>query len=198
MLSHHTAMDKRCEEMAEQRSPIKFPLLQALTTVGNHEEAVPQCSYRISITPGEVYDRLVILELKLRYITNEVKLQHVRAAYTRLARECVVPLFEAFAALDDATALHLRSLVQSLRDVNEMLWDAEDCLRACERVQDFSYSSFVLKARSVYQLNDRRISIRNAIDELFGFVGEIKDFPTADAIAFNPTDAMVIGIETDD
>jgi hypothetical protein len=46
-----------------------------------------------------------------------------------------------------------------------MLWTVEDRLRRHERDGDFG-DEFIQQARSVYKLNDRRSSIKRAINDL--------------------------------
>ncbi len=59
----------------------------------------------------------------------------------------------------------LTELADELRSVNDALWDIEDDIRACERVDDFG-SRFVELARSVYKTNDRRAELKYRINML--------------------------------
>ena len=54
-----------------------------------------------------------------------------------------------------------------MKAVNEVLWDAEDALRACEREGDFG-PRFVELARSVYRKNDERAALKRRVNELLG------------------------------
>ncbi len=58
-------------------------------------------------------------------------------------------------------------LEESLKALNEKLWDIEDEIRNCEAAQDFG-PRFIELARSVYQTNDKRARVKKQIDELFG------------------------------
>ena len=58
-------------------------------------------------------------------------------------------------------------MTAKLKQVNEALWQIEDDIRQCERVQDFG-QRFVELARSVYQRNDLRAALKRRIDVLLG------------------------------
>ncbi len=115
-------------------------------------------SVMVEISPGELIDRLTILELKLARIADPAKLANVRREHATLV-----------AVHDDAvpSSSALTALRAELADVNGKLWDVEDSVRACERAQDFG-ADFVALARSVYQLNDQRGRIKRDIDILLG------------------------------
>ncbi|MCB1089437.1 MAG: hypothetical protein KDM63_20530, partial [Verrucomicrobiae bacterium] len=58
-------------------------------------------------------------------------------------------------------------LRQSLRSINEQLWEVEDALRDCERAGQFD-EEFIRLARSVYRMNDERARLKAAINEVTG------------------------------
>jgi tetratricopeptide (TPR) repeat protein len=113
---------------------------------------------RIEITPGELLDKITILEIKNERITDPAKLPNVRAALSSLtgARDRALPRSE-----------QLAQLTAELKAANETLWQAEDDLRECERQHDFG-PRFIELARSVYHTNDRRSAIKRQINELLG------------------------------
>jgi hypothetical protein len=115
-------------------------------------------SLAIGVSPGELIDRITILEIKNERIADPDKLGHVRAelADLRARRD---QLLRQSPALDDLAAELLR--------VNEAIWQAEDELRLCERAGDFG-PSFVTLARSVYRHNDRRATLKRQVDNLLG------------------------------
>ncbi len=112
----------------------------------------------VPIAPGELIDKITILEIKLERIRDYAKLGNVRAELTELtaARERYLP--------DSA---ELTRLIRELKTVNEALWQIEDDLRDCERLRDFG-PRFIELARSVYQNNDRRAALKRRINELLG------------------------------
>ena len=113
-------------------------------------------SITIQISPGELIDKLTILDIKSARIKNEQKLANVRyerEILTRSRDEAIEPS----ASLD--------RLTEGLREVNESLWEIEDEIRLCEQRGDFG-ERFVELARSVYKTNDRRAELKRSINEL--------------------------------
>ena len=112
----------------------------------------------VEIAPGELIDRITILEIKSERFSDAVKLQNVREELKKLieARDRNV-----------AMSRQLSGLAAQLKAVNEGLWQIEDDLRACERQLDFG-SRFVELARSVYRENDQRALLKRQINLLLG------------------------------
>jgi tetratricopeptide (TPR) repeat protein len=112
----------------------------------------------IPVAPGELVDKITILEIKLERIRDSAKLANVRAELAELtvARERYLP--------DSAELLRL---TRELKAINEALWQIEDDLRDCERVRDFG-PRFIQLARSVYQNNDRRAALKRQINQQLG------------------------------
>jgi hypothetical protein len=110
----------------------------------------------IETSPGELIDKITILEIKAERIGDPDKLRNVLNELEALRgvrdRE-IVP--------SDA----LSKLTVELRTVNERIWKVEDELRNCERVGDFG-PAFVELARSVYKNNDHRAALKRTINEL--------------------------------
>jgi hypothetical protein len=109
----------------------------------------------VEVAPGELLDKLTILQIKSERIADPRKLENVRAEMAALtaARDTLEP------------SPRLAELVAQLKAVNEALWDVEDAIRLCERDQDFG-PRFIALARSVYHTNDRRAALKRAINEL--------------------------------
>jgi tetratricopeptide (TPR) repeat protein len=119
----------------------------------------PACaSIAIEIAPGELIDKITILEIKRQRIADEGKRANVVAEWTMLS-----------AARDRAVGARpsLAELTAELQKINEALWEVEDALRACESRQDFG-PTFVELARSVYRHNDRRAELKRQINTLLG------------------------------
>lgn len=112
----------------------------------------------VEIAPGELIDKITILEIKTERITDAGKLKNVG-----------VELDVLVAARDAAIAAspELDELTDQLKQVNEALWDIEDGIRDCERGRDFG-PQFIELARSVYHSNDRRAALKRQINELLG------------------------------
>lgn len=108
------------------------------------------------LAPGELLDKISILEIKSERMTGADKLAHVRAelALLRAAWDRSVQDDEA-----------LRALHAQLREVNQKLWEIEDAIRAKERAGEFD-AGFIELARSVYFTNDRRARIKQELNRL--------------------------------
>ena len=115
-------------------------------------------SLSVEVSPGELIDKITILEIKLDRIGDTEKRANVKAEWETLttARDGAIP------SSDD-----LQRLSQDLKEVNERLWDIEDEIRGCERQQDFG-EKFIELARSVYIQNDDRARLKRQINELLG------------------------------
>ena len=115
-------------------------------------------SVRIEVSPGELIDKLTILEIKLARLSDAGALANVRHEYDSLAAERAGTL-PASAELD--------RLAAELKAVNEALWVIEDDIRERERARDFG-AKFVELARAVYRNNDRRAALKREINRLLG------------------------------
>ena len=110
------------------------------------------------VSPGDVLDRLTILELKLEACQTDEARQTVHFAIDALSSAWRDALGTEPKAHPAWTELHA---------INAELWRIEDEVRAFERTSNFG-SKFVATARSVYQTNDRRAAQKQQIDEDLG------------------------------
>ena len=110
----------------------------------------------VEVAPGELIDKITILEIKLQNIKDEGKLANIRREY-----EILMATFRENVPESDA----LRALTDELREANAKLWDIEDDIRDLERAKAFG-EDFVAVARSVYRSNDRRAATKRKINEL--------------------------------
>ena len=115
-------------------------------------------SILVQISPGELIDKLTILEIKSQRITDASKLANISRELEML-RSCVSRSLEPCAELTELTA--------RLRSVNERLWDVEDKIRDCDRERHFG-PRFIELARSVYRTNDERSELKRRINDLAG------------------------------
>ena len=114
----------------------------------------------VPVAPGELVDKLTILEIKSERIQDSAKRANV-------ARE--------LNALQDVWTVHgkgaeapdVADARQRLRSINEELWDIEDAIREREANRDFG-QRFVELARAVYLTNARRAAVKREINEAFG------------------------------
>jgi hypothetical protein len=123
-------------------------------------ETMPTRSVAIEASPGELIDKITILEIKADRIKDADKLRNVRTELEtlRAARDRTIVASEDVAGM-----------TAELRAVNESLWTIGDEVRECERAGDFG-PKFIELARSVYKNNDRRAEIKRRINERLGSV----------------------------
>ncbi len=114
-------------------------------------------SVTIEVAPGELVDKLTILDIKLARLTDAGQRRNVA-----IERDV---LGDAYRALAGNAAL--AALRDALHATNEELWAIEDDIRAHERRGDFG-AGFVALARAVYRTNDARAALKRAINVALG------------------------------
>lgn len=112
----------------------------------------------VPVSWGEVIDKITILEIKARRLSDDAKLSNVR-------RE--LDLLRTVRDREFRGNARLAELSSALEHINERLWIIEDDIRDCERRKDFG-PHFVELARSVYVSNDERAELKRRINELLG------------------------------
>lgn len=112
----------------------------------------------VPISPGELIDKITILEIKSQRMTDAAKLHNVRTELSLLSDTWRA---SPFAATD------IGAEWAGLRDVNGKLWDIEDRIRDKERDGQFD-AEFVGLARAVYVTNDERAAIKKQINTKLG------------------------------
>jgi len=117
----------------------------------------------IPISIGELIDKITILEIKNKKITDEEKLFSIQKELSSLKN-----ILKNLNLENDS----LMPLYEELLKVNYELWNIEDEIRISEKNNRFD-SSFIELARSVYITNDKRFEIKNKINKLFN--SEIKE-----------------------
>ena len=113
---------------------------------------------KVPISPGELVDKITILEIKSARMNDPAKLANVRIELGLLQDTWRA---SAYAAHDIA------SQWAALRTINEKLWDIEDDIRDKERARTFD-QEFIELARAVYVTNDERAAIKKRINTLLG------------------------------
>tara|TARA_Y100000589_G_scaffold244379_1_gene232069 strand:+ start:169 stop:549 length:381 start_codon:yes stop_codon:yes gene_type:complete len=112
----------------------------------------------VELSLGEVVDKVTILLLKEKHLSQPEALVNVRRELKTLREAWEKAGFEPMETLADW---------HGLCDVNSALWQVEDDLRDCEREKSFG-PKFVQLARSVYHLNDRRACLKRSINTTLG------------------------------
>ncbi|MBF0093523.1 MAG: hypothetical protein HQL33_13020 [Alphaproteobacteria bacterium] len=112
----------------------------------------------VEVSPGELIDKITILEIKAERIADPAKVRNVRIELDTLTQ-----------ARDRAVtgSGELETLTADLKGVNVVLWEIEDEIRDCERAGNFG-TRFIELARAVYHTNDRRSALKRRINDLLG------------------------------
>jgi hypothetical protein len=110
------------------------------------------------VSYGELIDKITILEIKSRRITDDAKLANVRNE---------LDMLNATWANSAASQTDISDERARLLAVNEALWDIEDRIRLKERAQAFD-AEFIELARSVYFRNDERAAFKREINQKLG------------------------------
>ena len=109
------------------------------------------------ISLGELVDKISILMIKKKNISDSIKLQHVNKELEFLQKTLKKYISED----------KINEFLLALVNINSKLWDIEDDIRECERKRLFD-QTFIDLARSVYFTNDERAKVKNDINETFG------------------------------
>ena len=109
---------------------------------------------RVPVSPGEVLDKITILEIKSERMTDPQKLANVRVELGLLRETWAAAITE-----DDT----IRDLHAQLKEINEALWEIEDDIRDKERAKEFD-ERFIELARAVYFTNDRRSEVKKKLN----------------------------------
>jgi hypothetical protein len=113
---------------------------------------------KVPISPGELLDKITILRIKSRRMTDAAKVANVRLELRALE--------ETWGASEYAK-IDVAADFAALLAVNERLWVIEDDIRDKERAQAFD-AEFIRLARAVYFENDERAAIKRRINTALG------------------------------
>mgnify|MGYP001260916357 FL=1 len=108
------------------------------------------------ISPGELVDKITILEIKKEFIVDSNKLKNINYEYNLLMK-----IYNDDVSKTDGVDV----LKTKLKNINLSLWKIEDDIRDCERDKIFD-NTFVELARSVYFTNDKRSKVKLEINLL--------------------------------
>ena len=119
------------------------------------------------ISPGELLDKISILEIKLEKVKDNNSQVEIKKEY-----EILKKIQDSSIQLND----QIKNLFNSVKDINIKLWDIEDKLRIYEKNKDFG-KDFIELARGVYFNNDKRAKIKSEINEILGSnIKEVKQY----------------------
>ena len=109
------------------------------------------------ISLGELVDKISILIIKQKNITDETKLDHVKKELDFLQKTL----------MNYVQQEEINTYLENLININSKLWNIEDDIRECERKKLFD-QTFIDLARNVYFTNDERAKVKNDINKTFG------------------------------
>ncbi len=109
---------------------------------------------QVPVSPGEVLDKITILEIKSERMNDPEKVANVKAELA-LLQETWADFVNEDSTIND---LHTQ-----LKKINEALWEIEDDIRDKERAGEFD-ERFIELARNVYFTNDRRSKIKKDLN----------------------------------
>ena len=112
----------------------------------------------VPVSYGELIDKITILEIKSKQMTDPAKLANVRNELDQLNTTW---------AAHPAAATDIGDERARLLAVNETLWDIEDRIRLKEKAQAFD-QEFIELARAVYFRNDERAAVKREINIKLG------------------------------
>ena len=119
------------------------------------------------ISPGELLDKISILEIKLEKVKDKNSLEEIKKEY-KILKEIQTSSIEITGKIKD--------LFQSVKNVNIKLWNIEDNLRICEKNENFD-KNFIELARGVYFANDERAELKSKINKILkSNIIEIKQY----------------------
>jgi Flp pilus assembly secretin CpaC len=110
------------------------------------------------ISAGELIDKITILEIKKKKISDKTKLSNVEKELQSLKQT-----LEKFIPNKSIIV----SSIDELMTINSKLWDLENAKRAAEKKGEFG-EKFIKDARNVYKLNDERAKIKLLINNTLG------------------------------
>ena len=108
------------------------------------------------ISPGELLDKISILEIKIEKVKDKNSLEEIKKEY-KILKEIQTSSIEMTGKIKD--------LFQSVKNVNIKLWNIEDKLRICEKNKNFD-KNFIELARGVYFANDERAELKSKINKI--------------------------------
>jgi len=109
---------------------------------------------QVPVSPGEVLDKITILEIKSERMSDPEKVANVRVELALLQET-----WNNFIKNDDK----IQRLHEQLKEINEALWEIEDDIRDKERAKEFD-ERFIELARAVYVTNDRRSEVKKQLN----------------------------------
>ena len=112
----------------------------------------------VPVSIGELFDKISILDIKTKKIKNKDDLKLIKYELSKLRK---------IVKSKGLTSTNIKNKYQSLKSINEKLWNIENKKRRCEKLKKFD-NNFINLARKVYIYNDKRASLKKDINLLSG------------------------------
>ena len=113
---------------------------------------------QVPVSPGEVLDKITILEIKSERMDDPGKIANVKRELELLQASWREHVDE-----DDT----VKRIHADLKAINEELWEIEDDIRDKERAREFD-EVFISLARAVYVTNDKRANAKKELNVYLG------------------------------
>ncbi len=124
----------------------------------------------IPASPGDVLDRISILEIKKsKFANDKEKLANVKYELEKLIDACATGM---------TSAPFVMKQFAHLKDINRRLWDAEHDMRRAREMDTFDLSVlFLSSARRIVDLREKRYVAKRIINDTLGSnITEEKDY----------------------
>ena len=112
----------------------------------------------VPVSVGELLDKINILRLKQRHITDENKLLNVMTELHKLL------LIVQELKLDQHR--HYMHLMARLKSTNSSLWDLEDRIRELTTANNTG-DEFIRTAQAIHRTNDQRMRVKGLINRTY-------------------------------
>jgi Family of unknown function (DUF6165) len=113
---------------------------------------------QVPISPGELIDKITILEIKSERMSDAKKVANVRHE---------LGLLKSTWQASEHSRTDISAEWARLKHINEQLWVIEDDIRDKERARQFD-ARFIELARAVYVTNDERAAVKRVINDRLG------------------------------
>ena len=121
----------------------------------------------ISVSVGELFDKISILEIKKNKLKNKDNIKTVKYELDKL---------NMIVKKKKLSSKQIKKEFLKLKKINLRLWNIEDKKRKYEKQKKFD-NKFIDLARNVYLLNDKRALIKLNINNLSGSkIKEVKSY----------------------
>ena len=112
----------------------------------------------VPVSVGELFDKISILDIKTKKIKNKNDLKLIKYELSKLRK---------IVRDKKLSNTSIQKKYQSLKLINQKLWNIENQKRKCEKLNKFD-QNFISLARKVYIFNDKRAFLKKEINYLSG------------------------------